>query len=329
MSILSRRQFVQGAGITAAAALAGCSPLLSSERTPARVPLVGWLGRADRYAAFREGLSDFGYVEGQNIIVDRPTAEAGEERLTERASELVQRRVDVILAANNLAAEAAKQVTDTVAIVFGASNAPVESGLVASLARPGGNATGLSLINSQLNGKRLQLLKDTVGDVARVAVLVYPIWPNAERDWNEMQIAAQALGLQLQRLAPERLSEFAGAFEMAARDGADALYVMSNAFFIRERMSIVELAAKYRLPAMYDQRLYAEAGGLVSYGADAARLFRRAAYYVDRILKGAKPADLPVEQPMTFEFVLNMKTAKALGLTISYHILLQATEVIE
>ncbi len=331
MRALTRREVVRGAGALGLALVTGCGRLPWQAQPAPKVPRIGFLAPVTmqpRYEAFREGLRDLGYVEGQNITVEYRYAQGGEERLPELAAELVQLRVDVILAGGTSAALAAKQVTNTIPIVFGASNEPVEAGLVASLARPGGNVTGLSLMNSQLIGKRLELLKEAVGNVTRVAVLAYPIWATAERDWNETQIAARALGLQLVRLDVQRPDEFAGSFETATRERADALFTLPTLFFVGERTSIVELAAKHRLPAMYEQRLVVEAGGLLAYGANASHLFRRAAYYVDRILKGTRPTDLPVEQPMVFDFVINLRTAEALGLTIPPHVLMQATEVI-
>ena len=328
----TRRQFVQGVGLAGLGLLGGCGRLPFEGQQPAKVPRIGFLAPGapqPQHEAFREGLRALGYVEGQNITIEHRSAEGREERLPELAAELVQLRVDTILAAGTPAAVAAKQVTNTLPIVFGASNEPVESRLVASLARPGGNVTGLSLMNSQLSAKRLEILKEAVPTLARVAVLAWPLQPTVERDWNETQVAAQALGLQLQRLDAQRADEFASAFEAATRKGADALVVLPNTLFARERMSIVELAAMHRLPAMYEQRQFADAGGLVAYGANLNDLYRRAATYVDKLLKGAKPADLPVEQPREFDFVINLKTARALGLTIPHHVLLQATEVIE
>jgi putative tryptophan/tyrosine transport system substrate-binding protein len=330
MSRLSRREFVVGSA--SIGLLAGCGRWPGQAQESARVPTVGFLAPVTmqpRYEAFRDGLRDLGYVEGQSITIESRFAEGGEERLPVFATELAQLKVDCILAGGTSAALAAKQVTNTIPIVFGGSNEPVEAGLVASLARPGGNVTGLSLMNSQLSQKRLQLLQEAVGHVTRVAVLVYPLWATAERDWNETQVAAQALGLQLLRRDARGPDDLVGAVETAASQGADALFVMPTPFFVGERMSIIDLAALYRLPAMYEGRLFVEAGGLVAYGANAASLFRRAAYYVDRILKGTKPADLPVEQPMTFDFVVNLKTARELGLTFPNEILLQVTEVIE
>jgi putative tryptophan/tyrosine transport system substrate-binding protein len=331
-SRLTRRRWIQGTGAVGLGLLAGCGRWPGQGQQPAKVPRIGFLAPGapqPQHEAFREGLRALGYVEGQNITIEHRSAEGREERLPELAAELVQLRADVILAAGTPAAVAGKQGTNSIPIVFGASNEPVEAGLVASLARPGGNVTGLSLMNSQLSAKRLEILKEAVPAVSRVAVLAWPLQATVERDWNETQVAAQALDLQMQRLDVQRADEFASAFEAAIRKGADALVVLPNSFFARERVSIIELAAMHRLPAMYEQRQFAEAGGLVAYGANLNDLYRRAATYVDKILKGVNPTDLPVEQPTTFDFVINLKTAGALGLTIPHHVLLQATEVIQ
>jgi ABC-type uncharacterized transport system substrate-binding protein len=326
----SRRRFLWGSlALAGLGLLPGCG-FPHSPWQAAKVPRIGFLAsvtQRPRYEAFREGLRDLGYVEGRDVALEQRWADR-DDQFPELAAELVQLSVDVILAGNTSAALAAKRVTDTIPIVFGGSNEPVEAGLVTSLARPGGNVTGLSLMNSQLGGRRLQLLQEAAGNVTRVAVLVYPIWATAERDWNETQVAARALNLHLQRLDVQRPDEFAGAFEAARSGGADALFVLPCPFFVGERLSIVELAAEHRLPALYEQRLFVEAGGLLAYGANASHSFRRAATYVDKILKGAKPAELPVEQPTTFDFVINLKTARDLGLTIPQSVLLQATELI-
>ena len=263
MSAISRRQLVQGAGTVGLGLLAGCGRWPGQAPAPTQIARIGFLAPVTlqpRYEAFQEGLRDLGYVEGQNVVFEFRSAEGHEERLPALAAELVQLRVDVIVAGGTSAARAAQQVTNTVPIVFGGSNEPVEAGLVASLARPGANVTGLSLVNSQLSQKRLQLLKEAVGNVTRVATLVYPTWATAERDWNETQGAAQALGLQLLRLDVRRPDELAGVFETAASQGADALLVLPTPFFVGERMSITELAATHRLPAMYEGRLFVEAG---------------------------------------------------------------------
>jgi putative ABC transport system substrate-binding protein len=274
-------------------------------------------------------LRALGYVEGESIVLEWRGTPGGPDRLRGLAKELVELNVDVILATAFVSARAAKDVTSTIPIVVGATNDPVESGLVSSLARPGGNVTGLSLVAPQLSAKRLELLKQAVPYPTRAAVLAYPSGATVERDWRETESAGQTLGLQVQRLEVDSPDAFGAAFETAMQEGAHALVVLPTALFGREAKRIVELAATHRLPAMYENRTFAEIGGLMSYGANPVTVFRRAAYYIDRILKGAKPSDLPVEQPMTFEFVVNLKTARELGLTFPNEIMLQVTEVVE
>jgi len=282
--------------------------------------------------AFLQGLRDLGYVEGRNIVIEYRDAERKLERLPALAAELVALKVDVIVASGTLAALAAKQATRTLPIVFSPAGDPVGSGLVTSLARPGGNVTGLSAFAPELVGKRLELLKQAVPGVSRVAVLWQPgaFGERTEKDiLKRAEVAGRDLHLPLQFVEARGPADFARAFSDMSIARADALTVLASNMFVSERRRLVDLAAAKRLPAVYSARELVDAGGLMSYGANLADLNRRAATYVDRILKGTKPADLPVEQPAKFELILNLKTAKALGLTIPQSVLGRADEVIQ
>jgi putative ABC transport system substrate-binding protein len=284
------------------------------------------------YEAFRQGLRDLGYVEGRNVVIEYREAEGKYDRLPALAAELVALKVDVILAGGTPATLAAKPATRTLPIVFAAVADPVTSGLVTSLARPGGNVTGLSVLAPELVGKCLELLKQAVPGVSRVAVLWHPgaLGERTEKDMLKgADVAARALGVRLQFLGTRGPDEFDRAFSDMTRARAGALTVLGSAMFLTERGRLVDLAAKHRLPAVYPWREGADAGGLMAYRPNVADLFRRAATYVDKILKGAKPGDLPVEQPTKFELVINLKTAKALGLTIPPSVLGRADEVIQ
>jgi len=281
-------------------------------------------------AAFRQGLRDLGYVEGQNFAIEGRWAEGKFERLPNLAAELVRLKVDVIVSVVTQATLAAKNATRTIPIVLVAAGDPVGSGLIASLARPGGNVTGPSAMYADLAGKQLELLKETVPRVSRVAVL----WNPANAAWQAQmlkatQVAAPALGLRVELLEARGAGELEGAFAAMTRERASALLVQVDVIFALHAKRIADLAAKHRLPAMYGSKEHVEAGGFMSYAPNALDVFRRAATYVDKILKGAKPADLPVEQPTKFEFVINLKTAKALGLTIPQSVLGRADEVIQ
>ncbi len=277
--------------------------------------------------AFRQGLRDLGYVEGQSIALAYRAAEGKDERLPALAAELVRLKVDIILAEGIPAVRAAQHASGTIPIVFPAAPDPVGQGVVASLARPGGNTTGLTLSDPALMGKRLELLKQAVPGVTRVAYLWHAAPPSA-RTWHEAETAAHALGMQLYPVEVREPYLFAQAFATMAEAHADAFITMPSAQFFTRRTQIVDLALQTRLPGIFPERGLAETGGLMAYGPSAAANFRRAATYVDKILKGAKPADLPVEQPMKFELVINLKTAKALGLTIPPTLLFLADEVI-
>ena len=278
--------------------------------------------------AFLHTLRSLGYVEGQNLVFERRSAEGKFERFTEIVAELVRLKTDVIVTVTNPLAQAAKQVTTTVPIVMVASVSPVETGLVASLARPGGNITGLtSNTGPEIEGKRLELLRDALPKISRVAYF------GMKTDWEgpsgeSVKAAAKALNVTLIQ-AEHTPNVYAGAFAVIARQRPDALFVAFSGPAFAHRHLIVEFAIKNRLPGTYARREFVEAGGLMSYGVSSPDLFRRAATYVDKILKGAKPADLPIEQPTKFELVINLKTAKAMGLTIPQSVLIRADEVIQ
>jgi len=305
-------------------------------QAPERVPRVGSLWPNTRSPhqrtldAFQQGLRDLGWVEGKNVIIEYRWAEGRSERLPALAAELVRLKVDVIFASSTSAAVAAKDATRTIPIVMATGGDVMGLGLVASLAHPGGNVTGLSYdVGLQSAVKGLELLKQTVPSARRVAVLASPANPSYAPAIGNLRDAARALGVQLQLPEARGPSEFDSAFAAMARERAGALLVFSGPEFGPHRERLVGLAAKRLLPAMYSDRAYTEVGGLMSYGPDVRDNFRRSASYVDKILKGAKPADLPVEQPTKFEIVVNLKTAKALGLTIPQSVLLRTDEFIE
>ncbi|HEV2054048.1 MAG TPA: ABC transporter substrate-binding protein [Methylomirabilota bacterium] len=330
---MNRRAFI---GTVASGLLA--APLAAEAQQAAKDTRIGFLA-ANLAAgphlteAFRQGLRDLGYVEGRNVVIEYRNAEGSFERLPVLAAELVALKVDVIVTAGGpLAHLAAKQATRTLPIVFAAADDPVGSGLVTSLARPGGNVTGLSFFGPELVGKVLELLTQAVPGVTRVAVLWQPgaAGERTEKDMlKEADVAARALGVRLQVVEARGPADLDRAFSDMTRARAGALTVLTSVMFVNERRRLVDLAAKNRLPAVYAQREFVDAGGLMSYGPDVADLFRRAATYVDKILKGAKPADLPVEQPTKFELVINLKTAKGLGLTIPQSLLGRADQVIQ
>jgi putative ABC transport system substrate-binding protein len=313
------------------------SPVAAEAQQAAKIARIGFLAtnlavNPHLPEAFRQGLRDLGYVEGRNLVIEYRDAEGKLERLPALAAELVALKVDVIVAVSTLEALAAKQATRTIPIVFAVAADPVTSGLVTSLARPGGNVTGLSNLAPELVGKRLEQLKQAVPAVSRVAVLWQPgaLGERTEKDMLKgAEVAGRALGVRLQFVEARGPADFARALSEMTRARAGALTVLTSAMFANERRRLVDLAAKNRLPAVYGLREYVDAGGLMSYGPSIADLFRRAATYVDRILKGRKPGDLPVEQPTKFELLINLKTAKALGLTIPPSLLGRADEVIQ
>jgi putative tryptophan/tyrosine transport system substrate-binding protein len=328
--VIDRRTFLAGTGAVLLAA-----PLAAQQA--AKIARIGFLATnlatgPHTREAFLQGLRDLGYVEGRNVVIEYRDAEGKFERLPALAAELVALKVDVIVAGNTPAALAAKQATRTLPIVFATAGDPVTSGLVTSLARPGGNVTGLSLLFPELVGKCLEHLKQAVPGVSRVAALWQP-GGSGERTEKEMlkgaEVAARALGVRVQFVEARGPADFDRAFSDMTKARAGALTVLPSPMFNSERRRLVDLAAKNRLPAVYPLREYVDAGGLMAYGANLADLYRRTATYVDKILKGAKTADLPVEQPTKFELVINLKTAKALGLTIPQSLLARADEVIQ
>jgi putative tryptophan/tyrosine transport system substrate-binding protein len=329
---MDRRRFL----LTSLAGGLLTAPRASEAQQPAKIARLGILGAGSaagvRLEAFIQGLLDLGYVEGRNLVIEYRNHEGKEERLPALAAELVALKVDVILAVSTLPALAAMKVTRTLPIVFAAAAEPVTSGLVTSLARPGGNVTGMSAVAPELVGKCLELLKQTVPGVTRGVILWQPGAPDERTDKDmlkEAEVASRTLGVRLQAVKARRPEDFERAFSDVTKARAGALIVLTSVMFINERRRLVDLAAKNRLPTVYPQRDFVDVGGLMSYGPNGPDLFRRAATLVDKILKGAKPADLPVEQPTKFELVINLKTAKALGLTIPQSILVRADDVIQ
>ena len=328
--MLSRRRFL---GSLSAGLLT--APLVVEAQQGGKIPVIGLLdatslsARAELVGAFRQGLREVGYVEGRNILIEYRWAEGRFDRLPGLAADLVRTRVDIIAALAIPAALAAKRATTTIPIVMIGATDPIERGLVASLARPGGNITGLSTFSSELSAKRLELLKELVPSLNRVAVLWNPANPAKVGDWREVQGAARALGVILQSREVRGPDDFEKTFNAISKDRPDALFALGDPLILYQRSRIVIFAANNHLPAIYEHRVYADSGGLVSYGPDFHELYRRAALYVDKILKGARPADLPVEQPTKFELIINLKTAKALGLAIPPSLLLRADQVIE
>ncbi len=313
------------------------APLAAPAEQPRKVFRIGILGNVPLtdpegvrlWGAFIQGLRELGYVEGQNITIEHRSSEGKYERLPDLAADLVRLKVDVIVAPAANPVFAAKQATRTIPIVMTGSGDAVGSGLVASLARPGGNVTGLSTLAPEIVGKQLELLKEIIPRVSRVAVLWNPTNQTHPLLLGEAKVAARSLGVQLQILEARRPDDFERAFAAMTRERAGALLVLTDGMFLLHLTRTADLAAKSRLPAMFALREQADAGGLMAYGPSLRDSFRRAATYVDKILKGAKPADLPVEQPTKFELVINLKTAKALGLTIPQSVLIRADEVIQ
>jgi len=325
---MKRRTFIKGLVGSAVA-----WPFAARAQQAEKVPKIGYLAPSSasaRAEVFRQGLRELGYVEGKNIVIEYRFAEGEFDRLPDLAAELARLEVDVIVSVATQASLAAKGATRTIPIVMANVSDPVGSGLVASLARPGANVTGMASMTAEVVGKSLELLKETVPKLSRVAVLWNP--ENAifqAQMLRETQIAAGALGVVLQTFGARGADEFDRAFAAINRAHVGALLVLADNILILHRAQILDFAEKSRLPAMYGSREHAADGGLMAYGPRYDDLFRRAASYVDKILKGAKPADLPVEQPTKFEFVINVKTAKALGLTIPIPLLGRADEVIE
>jgi putative ABC transport system substrate-binding protein len=320
--------------------LALCAVLIAlflpaEARQTVRLPTIGWLDHSSpnpevlrHVELFRKGLRDVGYIEGKNIAIEYRYAQGKTERLLELAAELVRLKVDCIITAGGQPTDAAQRATKTIPVVMAVSGDPVASGYVASLARPGGNITGLTILSPELSGKRLELLKEVVPGLSRVAVLGFAKAHGVA--WKEVEAAARSLQLKLQPLEVRGPDDLARWFQEAIKARSQALLTLPHALFNRDyRTMIVELAAKSRLPAMYGGTEFHEVGGLMGYGPEIADNFRRAAVFVDKILKGTKPADLPVEQPMKFEFVINLKAAKQIGLTIPPNVLARADRVIK
>ena len=328
---MERRAFLAGAAALLAA------PLVAEAQQAGKVPRIGFLSPSSlsdsRTAlfveAFRQGLRELGWVEGQNIAIEYRWAEERTERLPDLARSLVSLRVDLVVAATSPAIQAARQAGGTIPIVMAVTADPVATGFVVSLSRPGRNITGLSMMGGELVGKQLEILKEVVPKVSRVALLWNPATLANVAQLPHAQDAARASGVQLQSVKVADPEGIESAFATMTRERAGALIVLADAMLVANRSRIAALASKSRLPAMYMLTDHVKAGGLMAYGPDLAEMYRRSASYVDRILKGANPGDLPIEQPTKFEFVINLKTAKALGLTIPPSLLLRADQVIE
>jgi putative ABC transport system substrate-binding protein len=330
---LSRRAFVSSLAALAASPAIVFLPQSSYAQQPALPRRIGVLlvsisTKSKVAQAFRDGLRDAGYAEGRDVVIEWRSANGDYARIPELTADLVQRKVDVIVVQTTPAAQAVKRATSTIPIVLAFVADPVGSGLVTSFAHPGGNVTGLSLMSAELGAKRLQLLKEANPRLTRVAVLWNPDMPWHSKEIAALKAAAPALSLKLSFVRARTPDEFSPAFSEISRTHAQGLYLMDDAFFVTHRTTLLNLASKARLPTSYGIRTFVDEGGLMSYGPSSSDMFRRSAGYVDRILKGAKPSELPVEQPTRFELIVNLKTAKALGITIPQTILLRADEVI-
>ena len=330
--MIIRRKLVVAFGAGAIAPL----PVFA-QQPPAKVSRIGTFNvgapssvALARLQAFRDGMREHGYVEGRNLQFDLRWAEGRVERLPVLAAEMVALKVDVILVGGSAAADAARKASRTIPIVMATSSDPVGEGHATSLARPGGNITGLSAMSPEMGAKRIQLLKETFPQLSRtLAVMWNPALSGMRARFDQARLAGPKLGLGVQSIEVRDLDEIEKAFEAMGKQLPEALVLIADPFTFSQRTRIVEFAAAKRLPAIYDTSDFVENGGLMSYGPDPLALYRRAAYYVDRILKGANPGELPIEQPTTFEFVINVRTAKALGIKLPQTILLQATRVIE
>jgi putative ABC transport system substrate-binding protein len=311
-------------------------PAVTAPQPPPKIARIGFIATTSSSSgghileAFRQGLRDHGSIEGQNIAIEARWAEGRAERFPDLVTDLIRSKVDVLVVGGAVGALAAKKAGTTIPIVFAGVGDPVSFGIVESLARPGGNLTGVSLaIGEGFSGKWVELLKETVPRISRVAVLLNPAAPSSRVYLQEMQRAARAFQVRLQVFEARDLGQLEAAFSLIAKDRARALIVTADPLFNAHRGRILDFAARRRLPGMFFFREFVDAGGLMAYGPSLSDQYRRAAYYVDRILKGTRPADLPVEQPTRFEFVVNLKTAKALGLTIPQSILIRADQVIQ
>ena len=313
--------------------LAACGPVAMAQQ-PTKIPRIGFLIATSpstipgRIEAFRQGLRELGYVEGKNIVIEYRYAEGKLDRVKDLAVELTGLKVDIIVSGGSVATGPAKEATSTIPIVMAQDTDPVGNGFVAGLARPGGNITGLSILAPELSGKQLELLKETIPKLSRVVFLTNSNEPGYMQMRKETELAAAALRVQIQFLDARGPNDVEIAFREATKRSADAILAPAMPIIVSRRTQIANLAVKNRLPAMYGQPEYVDAGGLMFYGANITDLFRRAASYVDKILKGRKPADLPVEQPTKFEFIINLKAAKQIGLTIPPNVLALADKVI-
>ena len=330
---VSRRAFVSSFAALAASPAMLFKPQRACAQQPALprrigVLLVALSPESKEAQAFRQGLRDAGYAEGRDVVIEWRSANGDYARVPELAADLVRRKVDVIFADTTLATKAVKHATATIPIVMALPADPVGSGLVASLAHPGGNVTGLSTMLTDLSAKQLQLLKEVIPRLTQVAVLWNPDNPYHPKAIKELKAAAPSLSIELSFVDAQAPGEFGPAFSAISRTQAKALFLLDAPLFFAHRTTLLKLASKARLPAIYGERTWVGEGGLMSYGANYADQLRRAAGYVDKILKGAKPGDLPIEQPTKFELVVNLKTAKVLGITIPESVLLQADEVI-
>jgi ABC-type uncharacterized transport system substrate-binding protein len=333
---LSRRiQNRKLVGLTVIAFVLAIGGARADAQQPTKIPRIGFLitsspsAIAPRMDAFRQGLGELGYVEGKNIVIEQRLAEGKLERLPALAGELVSLKVDIIVTSGPTATRPAKAATSTIPIVMTFDDDPVGSGFVASLARPGGNVTGLSTLAPEISGKQLELLKEIVPRLGRATVIGTSTREGTAQSVKELELAAEALAVKLQYQDIKDPNDIATAFQAASKGRADALVVLQSPIFNSHRIQMAELAGRNRLPVTYPRREFIEDGGLMSYGVSIFDLDRRAATYVDKILKGAKPADIPVEQPTKFEFVINLKAAKQIGLTIPPNVLARADKVIK
>jgi putative tryptophan/tyrosine transport system substrate-binding protein len=332
---LGRRRFMQGVGMAGLALLAGCGRLPWQAQPAPKVYRVGYLSAqglaidAPRLEALQRGLRELGSIEGQNLTIERRLAEGQLERLPALAAELAQLQLDVIVTFGEPAVKAMQNATSTIPIVFAAHGDPIGTGLAVSFAHPGGNITGVSEMAPELAGKRLELLKQAVPTVMRVGAIYNAGEQAMAREYGEALVGAETVGIELQNLSVRTPDDLEQAYQAAVEGRLDGIVVIVDGLIARNRDRLVELSTKSGLPTISGDSRFAAAGGLMSYGPNLTRQTQRAAYYVDRILKGAKPANLPIEQPMYFDFVINARTAQALGLTIPQHVLLQATEIIQ